>query len=412
MKKINKAIKSILVQFDNPIKAFFFSLIIYMLLSFLEKKPWSVSDFPYFNYMADAFIHNQFHFRLMPPTLHDLSIVGDKIYAYWMPFPDFLFIPFISIFGINFSDIFLTIIIGAINVFLVCSLIKELTKLRIIGLSDIQRSVIVVFFAFGTAHLTLAPLGRIWFTALLIGVMAVSFTYLAAVKFKGNFAFLMCGLGISAALATRNHLIFAGIWPAYFLLKKYWYISKRDLIFKITIGVLPIIFTVLFIAFYNYSRFGNIFDTGLTYHNMNPVFRPDFEKFGLFNLTYMQRNLFYQFINYPFFAKNSFDFFMGGSLFLLSPVFFSIFFTFVFDKKNIDNFLWLLSILLINIPILTFMATGFVQFGSRFSLDFIVPLLLLTSKGVVFIKNKILLLLLFISIFHFVVGLVLLARFG
>jgi hypothetical protein len=216
MKKLNKAFKILLLQFGIPHKAFYLSFFIYTLLSFFENYPWAVSEFPYFNYMADAFLHGQFYFRLIPSSTLDLSMVGDKIFAYWMPFPDLLFTPFVSIFGVSFSDIFLTILIGSINVFLICSLINELNREKIIELSDFQRALLVVFFAFGTVHLVLAPLGRIWFTALIIGVMTVSFTYYVAVKFEGSLAFILCGLGMSAAFATRNHLVFAGIWPAFF----------------------------------------------------------------------------------------------------------------------------------------------------------------------------------------------------
>ncbi len=132
----------------------------------------------------------------------------------------------------------------------------------------------------------------------------------------------------------------------------------------------------------------------------------------LFNLKYVPRNIFYQFLNYPFFAKNAIEFFMGGSLFLLSPVFFLVFIPLIIEKKSIDNFILLISIILINIPIVLFMATGYVQFGSRFSMDFIVPLLLLTMKGVKYIPEKVLLLLFLISFFHFLVGFFWFVKFG
>lgn len=39
------------------------------------------------------------------------------------------------------------------------------------------------------------------------------------------------------------------------------------------------------------------------------------------------------------------------------------------------------TILLVAIPILLLMGTGFVQFGPRYTLDFTIPLLLLTALG-------------------------------
>jgi hypothetical protein len=96
---------------------------------------------------------------------------------------------------------------------------------------------------------------------------------------------------------------------------------------------------------------------------------------------------------------------MGGSLFLLSPVFFAVFWAFKVKSNLISNLLLVITVLLTNIPILLLMGTGWVQFGPRYSLDFTVPLLMLTAIGIKHWSHRILVILVTISIIHYVVGL-------
>ena len=258
----------------------------------------------------------------------------------------------------------------------------------------------------------MAHLGKIWFTALVIGVFCMLLAYISAIKFEGYLAFFLTGLGIAAALATRTHLIFGGLWPAWYLINKNLKLPIRKLAKQILLGLIPIFITVLAIMSYNFVRYGNIFNTGLIYHNMLPLFRNDFNQYGLFNIHFVLRNFYYQFIAYPFLAKTPLIFFMGGSLFLLSPAFLAGFWTIVKEKRDFETWVLVGTILLVNIPILTFMATGFMQFGSRFSMDFIVPLLLITAKGLKYWSKRTIILLVAISIFQFLVGYYLLASHG
>jgi hypothetical protein len=62
------------------------------------------------------------------------------------------------------------------------------------------------------------------------------------------------------------------------------------------------------------------------------------------------------------------------------------------------------SMFLVAIPILLLMGTGWVQFGPRYTLDFTVPLLLLTAAGLRRWPIKLIVLLLLISIMHYILG--------
>jgi len=398
----NRIAKHIILMFGNPNKAFMISFIIYFLLSFVERKPWQLSEYPYFNYVADAFLNGQFNLRLIPPSLHDLVLLNGKIFSYWGPFPDILFLPFVFLFGINFSDILFTIILASINVFLVDVLLIEIDRKKIFSLDLFQRAILVFFFAFGTVQITLAPLGRIWFTALIIGLTCTLFSYVVAIKFSGYIAFFLCGMGMAAAIATRLNLIAIGIWPAYYLISKNLKKPKSEMIRMCLLGLLPLLIASMVMGYYNYSRFGNIFENGINYHNMHIFFREDFEKYGLFNFRYIIRNFYYQFVAYPFLAKSPLKLFMGGSLFLMSPLFFLIF----YRNKNFNrnkHYLWI-TFLVANLPIFLYFNSGFLQMGPRFSMDYLAPLIMLTSASIQKIRRPIILLLTLISIIHYLIG--------
>jgi hypothetical protein len=135
---------------------------------------------------------------------------------------------------------------------------------------------------------------------------------------------------------------------------------------------------------------------------MGIIFLEEFPIYGAFNIHYLPKNLYYQLIYYPFPPR--WDFFMGGSLFLLSPVFFGTFWGIFKGRPKLSVLFLLLTILALYIPISLLMGTGWVQFGPRYTLDFTVPLLLLTAMGISSWPNSVLGLLTAISIVHYISG--------
>jgi hypothetical protein len=134
----------------------------------------------------------------------------------------------------------------------------------------------------------------------------------------------------------------------------------------------------------------------------------DYKKYGAFNLHYLPINFYYQYIYYPLPARE--ESYMGGSLFLLSPVFFYIFRAIFRGFRNPNVWLWMVSILATSIPILLLMGTGWVQYGPRYTLDFTIPLLLLTAIGVQGTSKSLLALLTMISVLEYIPGIFLFVR--
>jgi len=386
---------------EQPLFAFIVAFIAYFLLSTLGGSPFRVTRTAYFNYLADAFLHGQLYLRLLPTTTYDLSHFNGHYYLYWPPMPAILLMPLVRIFGVGFSDVFFNTVLAALNVAVVAALLRAADRAGIIRISEVYRALLVFFFAFGTSHLILALFGRVWFTAQLLGFLLVGLAYLSAIELKGAWAFLVTGLLMGCAMLTRNHLIFTGIWPAYYLTAKNWTNQPKVYLYAL-VGVLPVLVMGLWFLGYNSARFDSPFEVGIRYHNMAAVFVSDYKNYGAFNLHYLPINFYYQYIYYPLPPKE--ESYMGGSLFLLSPVFFYSFRAIIREVRNPNIWLWLISIVATSIPILLLMGTGWIQYGPRYTLDFTIPLLLLTASRVQETSASLLAALTILSVMQYIPG--------
>jgi hypothetical protein len=410
--------EAVLLSWGRPKAAFWIAFGAYFLIALPHYLPWQISDHSYFNYLADAFLHGQLYLRLQPSSVLDLIIYEDRLYLYWPPFPAILLMPLVAVFGVNFSDIFFTILVGSANVALISAVLEASEAAGMFQLGLRKRAIMVVFFALGTVQLTLAVLGGVWFTAQEVGLLCVLLTYLIAIKMRGWPAFLLAGLAMGAALATRNHLIFAGIWPAWYLLRKHWPLSVRRFIGLSFLGALPVFLSIGLLVSYNIARFGSPTDSGMYYQNVSTVFNQPYLDYGAFNVRNIPINFYYQYIAYPFPLRfNSlvdgetlqYDSLAGGSLFLLSPLFFAAFYGIWRYRRQWSTWMLVLTIVAVDIPILLLTGTGWVQFGPRYSLDFMVPLLLLTALAVQHMRARTALLLSLPGFIHYLVGVIVLS---
>lgn len=367
-------------SWDDPVASALWAILVYAAIAAYHGGMWQASKYAYFNYLADAFLHGQLHLLSKPVSTHDLSLVAGRYYLYWPPFPAVVLMPFVALGGLRFSDILFTVAVGGLNVALVALLLRQATARRVLRLTAVQRSLLVLTFALGSTHLTLAPYGRVWYTAQLIGFACVALAYLAAISLSGRRAFVLAGAAVGCALLTRNHLVLAGLWPAIYLLVRHWSLPKRRVLSFTLAGLAPVLIAVALLGVYNWLRFGSALDNGLEYHRMSPFFRADYQKYGAFNLHYLPTNLFYQFIAYPFPLRQASA--LGGSLFLLTPAFCAAVWAIVTARTRWSALALGATVLLVALPILLLMGTGWRQFGPRYTLDFTVPLLLLTALGI------------------------------
>ena len=422
-----------MLVWEKPGTAAVCALVVYTLLA-LYHGPLGVSVAPYFAYQADAFLHGQLALRMIPANIHDLVAYQGQYYLYWPPFPAVIFMPFVALFGVGVSDIFIHLLLAAFNVFLAAWLLRRACQREVIRLSAVQRGLLVLLFALGTAYLPVASFGRVWFTGQVVGLMCVLLAYLSALSFRNWKAFFFTGLALAGAMLTRNHLLFTGLWLAWYLVKGHLpartltgpqaaasageqpgQAGKRRLSRWLPLaryaflGLLPLAIGGFAFLAYNWVRFGSPTNVGLDYHMMSDTFAADFARYGAFNLHYAPINLYYQYVFYPFPLRE--ETLMGGSLFLLSPVFFAALWALWKGRRQTSTWVLLATILVTNIPIVLLMGTGWIQFGPRYTLDFTVPLLLLTAIGLQDWDTRLVGGLTAVSIFQYLIGALVIAPF-
>jgi len=407
MRRVFSSAKTIFYKvasiWEHPVWGGLLAFIVYFAYAMHTNPSLHASGVNYHNYLADAFLHGQVNLRLVPPdTQLDLSVFNHKFYLYWPPLPAILMMPFVAAFGVYFSDTLVTVVIATLNVSLVAVLLRSLNRREITKLTAFQRSLLVLFFAFGTVNFTIAPYGTVWFTSSAFGFFFSILAYIAAILIKGNKGFFLTGLFIACAVMSRSTLIFVGLWPAYYLISENWGEERNRLFSNIFLGILPILAVGILFLGYNWARFGNPLELGTSYQNMASELRKNVDIYGYFSPHYIKTNFYYQYLYYPF--PETAETLMGGSLFLLSPVFFAAFIGLAKGKPRLSMFFLFLTIFIIDIPILLNFGTGWFQFGPRYTLDFTVPLLVLTAIGVQSFPNWLLIILSLISAAHFYKG--------
>ena len=394
----------IVLLWELPSRSFWLSIFLYAFFSWMitQRSLLLPSKFAYFNYLADAFLYGQLKLRVIPFTTLDLIMFNEGYYLYWPPLPAVILMPLVAIFGVNFSDILFNIVIGSLNTYFVALLLRRAATLKVINLSGSQRGCLVIFFALGTVHLTLAPYGRVWSTSQLLGFLFLLLAYVTALTLQGKKAFVLTGIALAAALLTRTHMLFAGLWPAVYLAYNDGGLTSKRLFRDLGLLAAPVALGCALLGAYNWFRFGSVLDNGLNYHLMAKDFADNFYRYGIFNLYYVPTNLFYQYVAYPLPLHSKT--FHGGSLLLLSPVFLGAFWGIAKGQPRWSVWALVVSIVTVQIPILMLMGTGWVQFGPRYSLDFLLPLLLLTAMGIRFWPTSVLVILTIVSVLHFFLG--------
>lgn len=398
------ALERSLLVWNQPVAAMILAGIIFTGLSWTAGSPWRLSTAPYYNLLADALLHGQLHLRLIPENTIDLSVFEGRYYLYWGPLPALLAVPWVALFGPGFSDVLQTLFFSALNVGLLALVFKAAVDRGVVQLTPAQRALLVLFFALGTAYAPITGSGHVWQMAQVQSILCMFLAYLAALKLENGKAFFFTGLAMSGVLLTRMSAVFVAIFLAWYLLHRHWRTGARKLLGYCVLGVLPVLVTFLLIGLYNYARFGDFLDNGLAYHLMNPYFAHDYATYGLLNLHFLPENFYYTYLFYPY---TFFPFGVTvrcGSLFLLSPLFFYALYGLWKHRRELAPWMLFLSILLGNIPVLLLMGPGSSLFGPRYTLDFILPLLLLTAFGMQRASLRLPALLVVISIFHYLLG--------
>ena len=350
-----------------------FSLIISSALIGLH--PFGSSQFNYFVYQAQSFLHGRIDLPHFTKT--DLILVNGRYYIVYPPFPAFLMMPFVAIFGLGFSDIFFTQVCSALNIVLLFWLLETL---RVSGRSTrtVRENVALsLIFFFGTINFYLSMGGTMWFTAHIVAATCtLSFLILA---FKGRYA--LSALFLGCAFLTRAPALAGLPLLLYLLLEgQTERLTLKGLLSwaralpwrKVALDLTPLLLVLLLFLVRNALAFGSPWQTG--YPLLIQQLYPEVH-YGILGLHYIWPDIVANFLSFPTFTfRDAFDISphldllrggVGVSVFVTTPIFLFLFFIRNRQPSTLRKVLWLVVGLVVAATLL-YEAAGFYQFGARY----------------------------------------------
>lgn len=325
----------------------------------------------HFSLLAQSFLQGDLF--LSPNNLPDgdYADFNGKQYLFFGPMPSILLMPFVFVFGKNFPQMILSIsslIVVFISIFLLCNKLK---------FSRIDSFWLANFFTFGTV---LFFVGLINTSAYVVQTVAAALAVLALFEYFGKRRWLVIGTLVAAASATRLTLFGMVI---FFLLEIWRNRFRVNLARSLAFLLLPIFFSLVVLGLYNFRRFGSVFETGYKlnvsvldknyYNNQLGWFSPIHIPANLYILLIkapepVKREVGEFALEFPYLKAN----YLGMAIWFTSPLFLYL----LLAKWEKFTFSVIGGLVATSLPSLFYWGLGAVQFGARYSLDFL-PLLFL-----------------------------------
>ena len=335
----------------------------------------------YFNDLADAFLKGRLYLE-SPDSTMDLTLFNDRWYVAFPPLGAILMLPLVAKYGpAGFSTVVFTIFFASISVTLIYLILKNLSKLGWSQLHTRDNLWLVVLFGVGTIHWYMSIAGKVWYIS---RILTVTFFALATLLAFKNRHPLWIGTACGIAMTARPNIVL--LWP--FLLGIYAQqlqdqnsLSLSKLFQWSLFTALPITIAVGGLLWYNHLRFGNYLDFGYATMNVG-VNIATLQTYGQFHPAFIPFNLKYMFLTLPRASKSCGGKLVpdpqGMSIFLTTPAL--IYLVNAFRKKLWVTGAWLAVFLQVG---LLLMHTGYAwEFGYRFIMDFMIPLMPLLAIAV------------------------------
>lgn len=295
------------------------------------------------------------------PALNELVPYNGKNYLVYPPMPAVVLVPFVAVFGPEFNQKWASLIIAACSVGLFYLLTTKFTK------KTWAQVLATVLLGFGTNFYFTSLAGTSWYFA---HVCAVFFSILALLAATGKRPF-WAGLMLGFSFLSRLPTIMIFPISIYLLLEK---TDRKDRLRILTNFFLALISCIIIFVLYNKLRFGSFTETG--YSLIPGILDEPWFSSGVFDFSYIPRNLEAAFASFPAFSAH-FPYLVPSNyamaIYISSPALVLLLAT---KLKEGKVKVLLLSILLAALPGFMHATVGFTQFGYRFSLDYIVLMVL------------------------------------
>jgi hypothetical protein len=305
---------------------------------------------------------------------------GSRGLTWYMSFPalpTLLMLPSAVISGRDGNDVVPTLLVAAAILPLALLVLRRLAAA---GLS--KRSVrddlwLVGALAFGSVLFFSSVGGKVWYTAQVVGVALALLYAWASIEARRP---IVAGLALGAAALTRTPMAF--MFPLFVF--EAWRVAAGDRrAFGRTLArfAAPIAAFAIAGMVYNYVRFASPFEFGHTYLDVRQ--QAQIEQFGLASYHYLGRNLAVAFTLLPELHGHApwYQVQVSGhglAIWVTTPLLLLLLWP--REKPPLHRALWI-TVACVAIPSLCYMNSGWVQFGYRFSLDYLPFLFMLLAIG-------------------------------
>jgi len=272
------------------LRVFGLAFIGYAISAQVWAKPISIA--PHYVYLAQSFLRGHVDLIQLPPTTYDLLQHNGQWFVAGSPLPSILMLPFVALFGVNFSDVLFSIVIGALDVALVydlLSLLRRTSATNSFELTESARHWLTILFAIGTPFWYLAALGTYWFTA---HVVTVLFALLAVREAVTRRRWFLAGIWLSCASLARPTAL--AMTPFFLVMLVHSSFVTRQVrllprhVFALTAALL---IGLAAHGAYNAVRFGSVRDFGYGYVAGAPNLTENYNRYGGFSMRFLPCNL-------------------------------------------------------------------------------------------------------------------------
>jgi len=306
--------------------------------------------------LAESLLRGKLYFLSMPTGWGDTSFFEGRHYWPLGVLPAVIMIPFVLSGFYHHGALSFVSVLG---VFCLC-----LRLAQKLSYSKDDACWFAMAFCFGTSFIGVAAVPLSWSYS---SVVAVLFLFLAIHEYQGSCKFLIIGLFVGLAMASRPLTVLNSIFFCGAILCSVATWKKK--IVSLTEFAAPVILIALMIACYNFQRFGDPLETGYSYQiDSEGRLFAEISWTGnnpgpLFSLS----NIPAHFVVFAFGLPERSA--AGVSVFLISPFLFFLLAS-TLKWERID-YLLVLNICLVMLVTLAFRSTGARQIGYRFSLDYL-----------------------------------------
>lgn len=324
---------------------------------------------------------------------------GEHWYVSFPPFPALVILPAVLIWGPDVHDALFWALLAGLSPACLYLLLRRLAELRRSMRSAGEDLTLTALYAFGTVFFFVAVQGEVWFAGQVVASILLPLYLLASLEGRHP---LFAGLTLGALFLTRPTTMPFGLFflaevlhglrspgvvlpsprftgPLGRLAAAIASTDRKKLALSLALFGVPVLAVGFAAMAMNHARFQNAFEFGHSY--LLIAWRGRIETWGLFDYHYVPRNIAVFMGSLPWISPHGYVRISGHglALWVTTPALVLV----LFPKRKLDAGMLTLALAagLVCAWNLAYQNSGWLQFGYRFALDYMVALFALMAVG-------------------------------